>query len=129
VAVALAVSACSASSDIEIAERAVEKFHERLNAHQFESIYDEAAEEFQKTDSKEQIVTFLRVVNTKLGTIRNARRVNLEVRTGLPDNTIVLGYETEFKEEIARENFVYKVKGANAQLLTYNVQARALVLK
>lgn len=102
---------------MELAERAVERFHEQLNAGQFEAIYDEASEEFQKSDSKEQLVSFLRIVATKLGDARSAKKVSWNVNFGFSQTTVTLGYETQFKEELAREQFLYRVKSSQAQLL------------
>jgi hypothetical protein len=128
-AVSMMMPGCSISPDIEAAERAVSRFHEQLNARQFEAIYDEAAEEFRKTDSKEQIVRFLQVVAIKLGPVQSKKLVKWEISPSLSGSNVVLSYETSFKEEIARENFVFKANGSRVELLTYNVQARALVLR
>lgn len=114
---------------MDLAERGVERFREQLNAGQFEAIYDEAAEEFQKSDSKEQIITFLRIVTTQLGDARSAKKVGWDVNFGLSQTTVALAYETEFKEEVAREQFVYQVKHSQAKLVSYNVRAKALVMK
>jgi len=123
------LTGCSGSSDMTLAERAVERFHQQMNAQQFEAIYDEATEEFQKADSKEQTVNFLRIVNTKLGDTRSAKKVRWDVNFGPWERTVVLGYETQFKEEVAREHFLYRVKDSQARLMSYNVQAKALVTK
>ncbi len=123
------LTACSGSSDIALAERAVESFHQQMNAQQFEVIYDEAAEEFQKSDSKEQIVNFLRIVTTKLGDVSSAKKVSWDVNFALSQTTVALGYATQFKEEVAREQFVYRVKDSQAKLVSYSVQAKALVMK
>jgi len=125
----LVLTVCSGSSDIEPAERAVERFHEQLNAGQFEGIYDEAAEEFQKSDSKEQVVNFLRIVTTKLGDVRSSRRVHWNVTTSFTRTSVALVYETQFKEEVAREQFLYRLEHDHAKLVSYHVQAKALVTK
>jgi hypothetical protein len=72
----VALTACSGSSDMALAERAVERFHQQMNAQQFEAIYDEATEEFQKADPKEQTVDFLRIVAKKLGDVRSAKKTH-----------------------------------------------------
>jgi len=125
----LALPACSGSSDIAAAERAVARFHQQLNAQQFEAIYDEAAEELQRSDSKEQIASFLRIVTKKLGDVRSARKAQWNVTTSLTRTTVALVYETQFKEEVAREHFLYRVERDQAKLVSYNVQAKALVTK
>jgi uncharacterized protein YgiB involved in biofilm formation len=129
IAAVLVLTACSASSDMALAERAVEKFHQQMNTQQFEAIYEEATEEFQKSDPKEQTINFLRIVTTKLGDVRSAKKAHWNVTFGFGQTGVTLVYETQFKEEVAREEFVYRVKDSEAKLLTYNVQAKALVTK
>jgi hypothetical protein len=123
------VGGCSSGQDIAIAERAVERFHQQLSAQQIDAIYDEAAEDFQRSDGREQITSFLKIVANKLGKVQSTKKVSWGVDFHVGNTTVTLGYETEFQGGTAKETFVYRIKDGRAHLLSYNVQSNALIMK
>jgi hypothetical protein len=127
--VALSLS-CGVKKGKENAERAVEKFHNQLNAGQFHEIYAETDDAFKKAATEEQTTQLFEAVHRKLGTVQNAKLAGWHVNTAAGTGTsITLGYEVDFSEGKGTEEFVFRLAGDKALLFNYNVNSPQLITK
>ena len=58
---------CNPMKSTATAEAAVAEFHARFDAQDFETVYSEAHPEFQKSQPKEELISFISSVARKLG--------------------------------------------------------------
>lgn len=128
VLVALQLS-CGVKKGKEIAERAVQKFHNQLNAGQFQQIYAESDEAFKKGTTEEQAVQLFDAVRRKLGTVQQAKLAGWHVNATTGGTVVTLGYEVDFSEGKGTEQFVYHVSGDKVMLFNYNVNSPLLVTR
>ena len=129
VAAAVAIAACSAGADSRLAERAVDEFHQMLDAGQFEAMYSASADELQKATTQEQFVALLGAVHRKLGSVKAATRKNWNVNYQPSGTFVTLVYSTSYAEGEAAEQFVYRMQDGKALLAGYHVNSNALILR
>lgn len=113
----------------ELSAKAVRHFHEQLNSGNFQEIFDQADEEFQRSGTRQESVAFLEVVHRKLGNadVEYLRNLNATVNTSGTFITAV--YNTQFDDGWAVETFVWQKQGHELQLRTYHIQSRDLIMK
>ena len=128
VVVAMPLS-CGVKKGKENAERAVEKFHNQLNAGQFQQIYSESDEAFRKVVTEEQALQLFDAVRRKLGTVQQAKLTGWNVNATTGGTAVTLGYDVDFSEGKGTEQFVYNVTGDKALLFNYNVNSPLLITK
>ena len=120
---------CNMKKGKEAAERAVEKFHKQLNAGQFREMYAEADDRFKKAAKEQDVIALFDAVHRKLGTVQKAKLTGWHVNAAAGGNTITLGYDVEFSEGKAVEQFVFRQSGDKVMLLNYNVNSPVLITK
>ena len=124
------LGACSDTIDGKsIAEPAVARFHQQLAAKNFEAMYAEGSQEFQQAAPKEKVLALYAAVDRKLGPLQDAKQVNWRVETKNLVTTVVLVYESKFKEGGATETFTYKVTNGKAELVGYNINSLDMLIK
>lgn len=126
--VALQLS-CGVKKGKENAERAVERFHNQLNAGQFQEIYAESDEAFKKAATEEQVNQLFDAVRRKLGTVKFAKLTGWHVNATTGGTAVTLGYDVDFSEGKGTEQFVYHISGDKTTLLNYNVNSPLLLTK
>lgn len=126
--IALQVS-CGVKKGRESAERAVEKFHNQLNAGQFHEIYAEADEGFRQAISEGDATALFDAVRRKLGTVQEAKAAGWHVNANTAGTFWTLGYDVMFSEGKAVEQFVFKIDGEKALLFNYNVNSPLLITR
>lgn len=120
---------CGVKKGKESAEKAVEKFHSQLNAGQYHEIYTESDEGFRKGITEENTVALFDAVRRKLGTVQRANSSGWHVNTNPGGTFVTLGYDVEFTEGKAVEQFVYRVSDGKALLYNYNINSPLLITK
>jgi hypothetical protein len=123
------ITSCSVTKGKEIGERAVVQFHNQLNAGQYHDIYAQADEGFRKGTSEPDMLAYFDAVHRKLGTVKNANQTGWHVNATTAGTVVTLGYDTEFTEGHANEQFVFYVSGDNARLFHYNINSPLLITK
>jgi hypothetical protein len=129
VAAAAALVGCSPAADTKAAEEAVTKFHQGLDAAQFEAIYADAAEDLKKVSSAQTFVPLLTAIQRKLGVSKSTQQQTWRVNYATSGTFITLSYATVFEGGDATEQFVFRISGAQARLAGYHINSEALVLK
>ncbi len=125
----LVVSSCSFTKSKEIGERAVAQFHDQFNAGKYHEIYSQSDEGFRKSTSEADTVALFDAVRRKLGTVKNAKQTTWYVNATPAGTKITLGYDVDFTDGKATEQFVCQVNGDKASLFNYNVTSPLLITK
>lgn len=120
---------CGVKKGKETAERGVTKFHNQLNAGQFHEIYVESDEGFQRAVSEQDATALFDAVRRKLGMVRQATLTSWHVNATTGGTFVTLGYDVQFSEGKAVEQFVFKTSRANALLFNYNINSALLITK
>ena len=123
------LNSCAFTKHKETAERAVEKFHRQFNNGEFHDIYVQADEGFKRATGGAEVIALFEAVRRKLGTVVNAKSTGWHVKA-TPGGTIVtLGYDVEFSEGKATEQFLFQVNKDKALLFNYNINSPLLITK
>jgi hypothetical protein len=129
IAVAFMAAACTISADTTLAERAVDAFHEMLNAGQFDAIYAASADDMKKAARREEFVALLEAVHRKLGVTKSWSKKGWNVSYNTSGTFMTLAYSTIYDGGDAAEQFVYRLADGKALLAGYHINSAALILK
>ena len=129
VALVAILSGCSMSEDAAVAEQAVPRFHEQLDAGRFDAIYDESADELKTATTQQEFVAFLEAVHRKLGNTKASDKTGWTVNYQTSGSFVTLGYKTTFDGGSAEEQFVFRLQEKAAVLVGYHINSTALILK
>jgi hypothetical protein len=120
---------CSMSADTALAEQAVPKFHEELDAGHFDAIYDASADELKSATTQQEFVALLEAVHRKLGNTKASDESGWNVNYQTSGSFVTLGYKTTFDGGSAEEQFVFRLHDKAASLAGYHISSNALILK
>ena len=125
----LIVGSCSLAKHRETARKAVDTFHNQLNAGQFQEIYAQSGDEFKKAASEADAIALFEAVHRKLGMVNQATETSWRVGTAPFGTTAMLAYDVEFSEGKGTEQFIFQMKDNKALLVNYNVNSPLLITK
>ena len=125
----LVLAGCSASADMSTAEAAVPKFHEMLDAAQFDDIYAQSGDAMKSASSQADFTALLAAVHRKLGNTKSSTKAGWGVNYQTSGTWVTLNYTTVYDSGDAQEQFVFLVKDKSALLAGYHVNSNALILK
>ena len=125
----LLLSACSMSKDASLAEQEVVKFHEQLDAGQFEALYDNSGEDLKKAATKQDFIDLLAAVNKKLGNVQKSEKTSWNVNYHTSGAFVTLTYNTTFTNGNGAEQFVFKLKDKHGVLVGYHINSNTLITK
>ena len=128
-ALALTVTSCSVAKHKENAERAVAKFHQHLNAEQYQEIYKESDPLFKQNVSEADGTALFGAVHAKLGNVKNATAAGWNVNATPGGTFVQLQYEVDFSEGKGSEHFAFKMNGNEALLVRYDINSPLLITK
>lgn len=120
---ALLLAACAPVDGSAAAAAAVDAFHRRYNAGEFEQLYREASPAFRETAPEHEFEAFLGEVRTRLGAVRSSAQTASTLFAGTPSPQLMLTYTTQFERGVAEEQFVYQLRGEEAILVGYTLDA------
>ncbi|MBA3669309.1 MAG: DUF3887 domain-containing protein [Sphingomonas sp.] len=124
-AMTVTLASCSSGQDLASADKAVERFHQQLNAGQFESIYAQSAPTWKANTPKNDTSRLFAAVRSKLGPYKSGTRNSWRVNYGTNANTVVL-FDSVYEKGKAQETFTF-ANGKNSPLIGYNVNSLALI--
>jgi hypothetical protein len=125
----LLLSACSATEDVNRAQEASAHFHEMMSAGQFDDIYSQSDEAWNKAVTAEQSIRFLSVLNRKLGVVKNSQSMGWNAGYGTSGGeSVTLRYTTQFEHGAGVETFVYRFADGKALLAGYNINSNELLV-
>lgn len=107
-----------------IADAYVEKFHQQLDAEQFDEIINQAAPAFRETAKKEELRAFFSGIHDKMGTHKSARQTFIQLNAQAGIGTLVaVQYDSEYASGKAQESFTLLVTEDGVQLYGYRINA------
>jgi len=113
----------SSYRDYQIASGAVERFHQQLNAGDYDRIYQGATDEFRGWGKREDLNRFFDNIREKMGTAGKPSTVGFHVnwRNGAVwvDQTL----NTQFEKGKAQEYFVWKIEHDQPRLYNYRIDS------
>jgi hypothetical protein len=122
--------ACSAGEQVAVAEGQVARFHARLNASEFDAIYDSSSDLFKKSAAKDDIIRFLRGVRSKLGAVTETKQAHWNLQYDPAGTFVILTYETQFDSKSkATEQFSFLIEKPEPKLVGYTVNSPDLLTK
>jgi hypothetical protein len=110
-----------------LAEPAVQAFHAKFNAGNYEEIYQEADAGFTGEGKHDELVKFLTAVHTKLGDAGVTNQVNMLVNAATSGTFITTRYDTTFARGKAAETFTWIKKNGTLKLYGYHIEGNALI--
>lgn len=123
---AVVMSSCSGGENLASADKAVDRFHQQLNANQFEIIYTQSSPALKSATSKDDMVKLLAAVRSKLGPYKSGTRNSWRVNYGSNANTVVL-FDSTYEKGKAQETFTFENE-AKAPLIGYNINSPILII-
>jgi len=126
-ACALAFVGCALTDGVAVAENAVVVFHDQYAAGIFGEMYDAGSDDLRATATRDDFMTTMASLRTKLGSMRETKRTGFNARVGSDGTFVVLEYVTEFENGTATEEFTWEISGGRAKLLGYSVDAKAVL--
>ena len=126
---ALILAGCSAGKDLAAAQQAVTTFHQQMNAAAFDAIYDASSADWQKATARAASAQFLGAVHTKLGNFVSGNTVGWAENVNTNGTFMTLNYQSKYAGGDAAEHFLYRIDGGKLQLVGYNINSNALILK
>lgn len=112
-----AISGCSKTAEIELAELGVKNFHAMLNAGRFEEIYEAASEDTRKVLAKDEFVRFIGTVHRKFGKSGASHKIGRQVEYSTSGTFITLHYSTKYDHEEIEEIFKFLMDEKKGPLL------------
>jgi hypothetical protein len=126
VAAAIVLTSCF-GQDADLAARAVDQFHDQLNAGQFHDIYSQSSEEFRNATKESDWTALLGAVQRKLGKVTSSKQTSVNVSTGTFGTAVNQSYATQFANGTGTENFSWAIRGGKAVLVGYRIDSAQLV--
>ena len=122
-------SGCGSTKGKATAEKAVAEFHHKLDNGDFGGIYSATHPDFKKASAEKDFVAILEAVHRKLGNTVSADQAGWRINSINLQTNVELSYKTTFSGGDAVESFNYRIDGANALLLGYNINSQTLIIK
>jgi uncharacterized protein DUF4019 len=123
----LALVGCGLTEGVETAERAAATFHDQYDAGAFGETYDASADDLRATGARDEFMSTMASIRTKLGPMRATRRTGFNARVDSSGTFVELEYETDFENGVGTEEFTWEIANGRAKLLSYNISSKALL--
>jgi hypothetical protein len=110
-----------------LSDHGVRRFHSQLDSGAYEDILRESDEALQNFATREELLTFLAGVHSKLGTARVCSREHMSVDAGTKGTFIKTTYRSTFDQGNAVEAFAWRKVGSTLKLTGYRVQSNVFL--
>jgi hypothetical protein len=99
----------------------IEQFHDRMNAGQYDQIYDDANQAFKQSEDRESLLNVMKETRNQYGLFRSV--LDSEMNVVGPPEQISATYNCLFEKGPATELFGFARQGHNLQLTSYQISA------
>jgi len=117
------------AKNIALGRAAVAKFHQQLDAEQYDQIYVEADPALRQASPQREFLALMGAIHRKLGKIQDATGQSFNVNWTTSGTQVRMTYKTKFAGGDADETFVWHVVAEKPLLLNYNINSNALIIK
>lgn len=101
-------------------ERAIEQFHSRMSAGEFEAIYQDSHPAFRQTQSHDALIAAMQSTHDSYGRVTAVTFSQLNVIVGAPVQIRAV-YNTTFERGSVTELFIFIKNGKTVQLASYEI--------
>ena len=110
------------AEDKDRTAKLIAQFHARMNAGQFDEIYDDACIDFRNSQSRDYLIDAMRKSRDEFGIFRKIESSNIDVVVNAPVQVRAV-YDSVFENGEATERFIFVEdnKGQKIQLLFYRI--------
>jgi hypothetical protein len=122
------LAGCSPAQDTKTATAEISAFHQKLDAEDFEGIYQTADPAFKAASPEPSFVPLLAAIHHKLGKFQSGSMAGWNDNVTTNGHFITLNYSAKYERGDAMENFVYRVDAQPARLVGYHVSSNALIM-
>ena len=122
-------SGCGIKKHKLSSERAVKVFHDQMDNKEFDKIYTTSDNVFQKAQTKDKTIAFLKMVRKKLGKLKFTSLKQWRVNSHNLTTYVILVYSTTFENGKGTETFSFVISGRKAVLRGYNINSQDLIMK
>jgi hypothetical protein len=117
-ALVVAQTGCGLKQNTKAAEAEIERFHQRWNADDFKTVYDEAHADFRSSQPADVALQTLQGVKQNYGAFKSATRRSWGFSSDNGVTNVKLKYDSNYEKGSAVEAFVYRMSGDKALLVT-----------
>ena len=128
-AAVLCLTACSGGEDLKNTEAAIARFHQQVNAGQFDQIYVNAATDWKQAQSPRDSVKFLSAVRDKMGAFQSGETDGWRINYATGGSVAVVQYKSKFQKGDAIETFTYQLGEKAPTLVGYNINSNTLITR
>ncbi len=122
------VAGCgSTMQDVAIGRAGVTRFHQEMDAGQFDQIYSEAAPDLRSATTHDDFIAFMSGAHRKLGNTQDPTETGFNVNWTTSGTQVVLGYQTKFQNAAATETFTWRITNGKLALVGYHVNSNVFV--
>ena len=118
---ALGLTGCGLAKDSKVAETEAERFHQRWNANEFQAVFDDAHADFRSAQPAEKMVGTLQGVKKHYGQLTSTKRRSWGFHSDKGVTEVTLTYDSAYDHAAAIEEFVFRMTGEKALLLSYDI--------
>ena len=122
------LAACSPANDLPQGEAGITTFHQKLNAQDYNGIYDGASPDFRATTSRADFQRFMAAIHRKLGAFQSGSSAGWNDSMLTSGHMLTINYAAKYDQGSAEESFVYRLADGKAVLAGYHVNSTALVI-
>lgn len=121
------LASCSSAPDVAGAGKAINQFHNELNAADYRRIYADSDVGFKRATSEPDLVKFLTAVHTKLGAFQNGNQTGWRVNYNTGGNNTIVQLDSQFEKGKATETFTFVGESRSPRLFGYNIDSQTLI--
>jgi len=107
----------------QLASSAVDQFHMQLNAGDYNTIYDEATDDFRRSGSREDITRFFTSIHEQMGSAGNKNAAGFHVNWRNGRVWVDQVFNTRFEKGQGQESFVWEIQQERPLLYHYRLDS------
>ena len=117
----LVLSGCGVAKNTKVAEAEVERFHQHWNANEFQAVFDEGHMQLRAAQPVEQFTATIERVKKNYGQLTTSTKRSWGFNSDNGVTDIKLSYDSAYEHGAAVEEFVYRMTGEKALLVSYDI--------
>ena len=127
--VAAMLAGCNVQASIKEAEVEVGRFHQSLDAGNWQAVWAGADPDLRKATSRDQFGKLLDAVHRKLGKVKSSQQVGWNANATTGGSFVTVNTETTFEHGTGTEQFVFRKGDADKlTLVGYNSQSQDMMM-
>lgn len=122
------LAACAPATDLPEGEAGIAAFHQKLNAGDFDGIYQATSPQFALNTSRDASEQLMAAIHRKLGAFQSGSSASWTESIATSGHRLTINYSAQYERGAAMESFVYRFDGGKARLSGYHISSNALIV-